>query len=480
MNTQGSQPVFLPNGKLAIVYWNFNAPGPSDDTLELVVSNDGGITFGARMLVQPVNFYDHPQIRDGGILPSASVDRVNGNLYVTYQATVNGISRILFTRSGNAGATWSSPIAVTDNPAGSGVFNAAIGNSYDGQTLTIVHYSNRDNPTSNTLVDVYLAQSFDNGNTWQPNIRLTSVSTDATLSPLTPAGYMLGDYIGIAESTSRSVPAVPVWIDNRTGNPDPFVAPVRIAPSSVAKADFSADGQAEVVWQNNSTGQRAIWLMNGTQYAGERFLPTVPLEWQIAATGEFNSDAQTDIVWQNTSTGQRAIWLMNGTNWIAERFLPNIPTQWQISGAADFNLDGHTDIVWQNTSTGQRAIWLMNATTWVAERFLPTVPTEWHIVGTGEFSGDLHPDILWENVATGQRAVWLMNGTTWVGERFLPPVPTEWRIAGTGDFNGDSQADILWQNTNTGQRAIWRMNGTTYAGEHFLPVIALEWEIRNH
>jgi hypothetical protein len=479
-NTQGSQPVFLPDGKLAVVYWNFNGSDPSDDALELVVSNDGGITFGAPMLVQAVNFYDHPQIRDGGILPSASVDRVNGNLYVTYQATVNGISRILFTRSGNAGATWSTPIAVTDNPAGSGVFNAAIGNSYDGQTLTIVHYSNRDNPTSNTLVDVYLAQSFDNGNTWQPNIRLTSVSTDATLSPLTPAGYMLGDYIGIAESTSPNVPAVPVWIDNRTGNPDPFVARVRMAGSSVAKADFNANFQADVVWQNNSTGQRAIWLMNGTDWVGERFLPTVPTEWQIVTTADFNADAHTDIVWQNVSTGQRAIWLMNGTTWVGEHFLPTVPTEWAIRASGDFNSDGHPDLLWQNNNTGARAIWLMDGTTWVAERFLPTIPTEWQIVGADELNGDGEVDILWENTVTGARAIWLMNDTAWVGERFLPTIPTQWRIAGTGEFNGDAHTDIVWQNNLTGQRAIWLMNGTNWVGERFLPTIPLEWQMRNH
>ncbi|HEX8678825.1 MAG TPA: sialidase family protein, partial [Chthoniobacterales bacterium] len=229
-DTQGSQPVFLPDGKLAIVYWNFSGANLNDNSLELVVSNDGGNTFGAPMPIHGVTLYDHPQIRDGGILPSAAADRVNGTLYVAYQALVNGTSRILFTRSGNFGASWSSPVAVSDNPAGSGVFNAASASSHDGQTLTIVFYSNRDNPGSNTLVDVYLAQSFDNGDTWQPNIRLTSVSTDATLSPLTPAGHMLGDYIGVAESTNPNVPAVPVWIDNRTGDPDPFVTRVGIAP----------------------------------------------------------------------------------------------------------------------------------------------------------------------------------------------------------------------------------------------------------
>jgi len=43
---------------------------------------------------------------------------------------------------------------------------------------------------------------------------------------------MLGDYIGIAESTNANVPAVPVWIDTRTGNPDPFVTRAGIAPQT--------------------------------------------------------------------------------------------------------------------------------------------------------------------------------------------------------------------------------------------------------
>ena len=230
---QSSQPVFLPDGKLAIVYWNFNAPASTtDDFMEVVVSNDGGNTFGTPRTVQAVPAtWNHPQIRDGFNTPSATADRVNGNIYVAYQARLaDGAPRILFTRSGDAGATWSSPVAVSDNNKHAGVFNPAIASSPDGQTLTIVYYSNRDNLNTMTLVDVYLAQSFDGGATWQPNIRLTSVSTDATLSPLTSSGHMLGDYHGIAESTNPNVPAVPIWIDNRTGNPDPFVARVGIAP----------------------------------------------------------------------------------------------------------------------------------------------------------------------------------------------------------------------------------------------------------
>src|SRR3984893_12694460 len=168
--------------------------------------------------------------RSRSFLPSAASDRTNGNLFVVYQALSSGNPRILFTKSTNGGNNWSAPIAISNNPAGSGVFNPAVNGSPDGQTVTVVCYDHRYNTGFATLVDVSLAQSFDGVSTCQPKIRLTSVSTDASLAPLTSAGYMLGDYQGVAQPTNANVPAVPVWIDARTGNPDPFVVRVGIAP----------------------------------------------------------------------------------------------------------------------------------------------------------------------------------------------------------------------------------------------------------
>ncbi|MFL6595247.1 MAG: sialidase family protein [Chthoniobacterales bacterium] len=230
-DTQGAQPVFLANGKLAIVYWNFNGTtGFNDDFMQVVISDDGGVTFGPPKFITKVSRYAEPQIRSDGFLPNANSDRV-GNLFVVYQATFAGSPRIMFTKSTNNGDSWSTPVPISDNPPGSGVFNPAVAASPDGQTLTITFYDHRNNPGSTTMCDMYLAQSFDGGATWQPNIRLTSTSTDASLAPRTDSGYMLGDYLGIAEPTNADVPAVPIWVDTRTGNPDPFVARVGIAPA---------------------------------------------------------------------------------------------------------------------------------------------------------------------------------------------------------------------------------------------------------
>jgi hypothetical protein len=238
---QGSQPVFLRDGRLVIVYWNFMGTSSfADDRLELVVSNDGGNTFGPPKPITNVAIYGPPNIRSGGFLPSLTTDRETGTLFLTYQARHQGLPRIMFMRSSDAGNSWSSPIPISNNPSNSGVFNPAIASSADGKTLTVAFYDQRDSGGSGTGCDMYLAQSFDGGNTWQPNIRLTSESTNAALAVNTGTAsnpsYMLGDYIGIAEPTNRNVPAVPVWIDTRTGGPDPFVTRVGIAP----QVDFTS------------------------------------------------------------------------------------------------------------------------------------------------------------------------------------------------------------------------------------------------
>ncbi len=234
LSTQGSQPLFLPDGRVAIIYWNFQGGGGEE--IDMVLSNDGGATFSPPTPVTSVIRYTPPSIRSGVFLPSAATDRTNGNLFVVYQALDAAFNpRVLFTKSTNAGATWSAPIAVTDNP-NTAVFNPAISASPDGQTLTVSFYDQRDSGGNSFLCNLYLAQSFDGGATWQPNIRLTSETTNVSFAPLTSSGYMIGDYLGIAPTTSPDVPAVPVWVDTRTGNPDPFITRVGIAP----EVDFTS------------------------------------------------------------------------------------------------------------------------------------------------------------------------------------------------------------------------------------------------
>ena len=57
--------------------------------------------------------------------------------------------------------------------------------------------------------------------------------------------------------------------------------------------------------------------MNGTNVIGGGTVePQSRGRWKAVGTGDFNGDGHSDILWQNTSNGQAAIWEMNGTNLI--------------------------------------------------------------------------------------------------------------------------------------------------------------------
>lgn len=263
---QGSQPVFLPNGNAAVVYWNFGSNASPGERLELVTSTDGGATFGATRRIASATEWVEPQIRSGTFLPSAATDRSTNSIYVVYQALSQNSPRIMFTKSSDGGVTWTLSIPISDNPAGLGVFNPTIAASPDGQTLSVAFYDHRVSGTNGTVVDLFEAQSFDGGVTWQPNIRLSSVSTDASLapqsvdadSPNVKRGYMIGDYLGIADPVNRKVPAVPVFVDTRTGNPDPFVARIGVAP----QFDFASWQAARLSYAQTQAPQYGLKQLN--------------------------------------------------------------------------------------------------------------------------------------------------------------------------------------------------------------------------
>jgi len=243
---------------------------------------------------------------------------------------------------------------------------------------------------------------------------------------------------------------------------------------------FNGDGYADLVWENTSTGQHAIWFLKNGVISSSIDLPTVPVQWHIAGVGDFNGDGNAGLVWENTSTGQRGIWLLKNGGFSSSIDLPTVPVQWHIVGVGDFNGDGYADLVWEDTSTGQRAIWFLKNGVFSSSIFLQTVPVQWHIAGVGDFKGDGNDDLVWENTSTGQRGIWFFKNGVFSSSIFLPTVPVQWHIAGAGDFGGDGNAGLVWQNTSTGERGIWLMKNGVLTSSMNLPMMPLTWSIADH
>jgi hypothetical protein len=242
---------------------------------------------------------------------------------------------------------------------------------------------------------------------------------------------------------------------------------------TVKSGDFNGDGKVDILWRQSS-GDVAIWLMNGTSVASTGVLGLVGLDWTISGVGDFNGDGKADILWRHTS-GLLAVWLMNGTAIVGTGIPGSAGTDWAIAGVGDFNGDGRADILWRHTS-GMVAIWLMNGTSVIGSGIAGNPGTDWAIAGVGDFNGDGRADILRRHTS-GTVAIWLMNGTGVLATGTPGSAGSDWGIAGAGDFNGDGKADILWQHTS-GPIFEWLLNGTSVVGTGSPGSVASGWQIK--
>ena len=249
--------------------------------------------------------------------------------------------------------------------------------------------------------------------------------------------------------------------------------------------DFNGDGMADILWQNSSSGEVYIWFMNGSTIQSQAAVASVAPStgWVIKGVGDFNGDGKADILWQNTTSGEVYLWLMNGSTITSQAGVESVPssTGWVIEGIGDFNGDGMADILWQNTTSGLVYIWLMNGTTILSQAGVETVPSSsgWVIQGVGDFDGNGTSDILWQNSSTGEVYIWLMNGTTIASQGGVQSFTSDWVIQGVGDYDGSGRASIVWRNSSSGEVYMWLINGTTIANQGDVETIAPSagWQI---
>jgi hypothetical protein len=229
-------------------------------------------------------------------------------------------------------------------------------------------------------------------------------------------------------------------IDGRPLGPGALPDPAwRIA----ATGDFNRDGTSDVVFQHQADGRLALWLMSGSfLLSGDALSPAqVPdVNWKIRAAADMDRDGWLDLIWQHETSGSVAVWLMTGARLRDGRLItPSVvsDTNWRIVGAGDLNGDGHADLLWQHRTNGLISAWLMNGTVLGSGVLLSpgqVADTNWRIRAVADINNDRELDLVWQNQATGFLSIWLMNGTVRIGDglRLNPAgVPdTNWQIVG--------------------------------------------------
>lgn len=267
------------------------------------------------------------------------------------------------------------------------------------------------------------------------------------------------DAVNVVTTTqqlSNFDPAVPLTLP-------PFSMTVLIADGVHGGSDVDGDGKGDLFWRNGSSGDNALWLMNGLSIGSTATLPAVTdTNWKIAGSGDFDGNGKADLIWLHDVSGQVVIWTMNGTSIGTATTVTTVSSaQWKVGAVCDLDGDGKSDVVWTNRSTGETVAWLMNGASISSAAYLTTVADlDWNIAGAGDFDGDGRSDLLWRNVVTGQNVMWMMNGGAIASASYTNTVSdTNYEIAGVGDTDGDHKADVVWWNHATGDVVVWRMNG---------------------
>ena len=242
-------------------------------------------------------------------------------------------------------------------------------------------------------------------------------------------------------------------------------------PTPHGPGDVNGDGGTDLLWQNRANGRLAVWYMSGPVHIGNAAIvpdQVADTAWHIVGTGDGNRDGQMDLYWQHQTTGELAIWFMFDTVRVSAELLTPaaVPdTSWKVRTVTDLDADGYPDLIWQHTSSGNVAVWFMTGTRKRSGELLAPAQVsdlDWKIVGAGDVDRDGNQDLFWHHAVSGQLAVWFMRGrVAMAGEALLPDrvADTAWQVRGVGDLDGNGSPDLVWQNTTTFQVATWLLSG---------------------
>jgi hypothetical protein len=246
---QGSQ---VEHGLADDVYvaWERYSPDGASREIRIRRSTDLGASFGTTTTVAPLAGVGDGSalqglFRSGPDLQGLAVDRTTGprrgRVYLTWQdgarrtqpdplGFCQGQPRYcfgdaMFSRSNDAGVTWSRPTRINNDDPARGIdqFHNALDVDRAGNLWSLFYDRRRD--PRNFLIDAFLARSTNGGRTWI-NTRLTRQRfapvhfTDAVVNPI----YM-GDYIGVAaDTTGGHTGVIAAWGDNSRGDPNVLYA----------------------------------------------------------------------------------------------------------------------------------------------------------------------------------------------------------------------------------------------------------------
>jgi hypothetical protein len=233
---QFSMPGVDNNGNIHVIFYGAKN---NQNSFYYARSTDGGNTFsdeskitnfvisGAAMLPGDNN-EDITGISRNRLYPSPqiAIDKssasTSGNIYFVWSC--HGITKnnqhgldVYFMKSTDGGISWSSPVIINDDiPASRKVnqFYPSI-TVNDNGVVIVTWYDKREDKVTDLQTNLYMAYSFDGGNTFTKNFRVSTAPTNFATIGTRNSQFGIGEYTQVLSTKGY---AIPVWTDGRNNN----------------------------------------------------------------------------------------------------------------------------------------------------------------------------------------------------------------------------------------------------------------------
>ncbi len=217
----GGQPLVLPDGTVVVLFDTL-------DTTQIYAfnSHDGGVTWSAPALVQPI--IDHAVAGNLRYVPFVSAgEDASGKIYAVWQDCrfrQNCTSNDLVLITSTDGVQWSSPARVPIDATTSTVDHFLPGLAVDANTsgsgahvgITYYSYADANCAPSTCALSANFIASEDGGSTWGAPQLLAGPMRLSWL-PSTRLGQMIGDYTAATFSNGTPIAIAPIGIPATSG-----------------------------------------------------------------------------------------------------------------------------------------------------------------------------------------------------------------------------------------------------------------------
>ncbi len=191
----------------------------------------------------------------------------------------------------------------------------------------------------------------------------------------------------------------------------------------VGASDFDGDGRAEILLHDSASGFTGLMLFDNsgvfTSIAPAALIDTAG-GFELYDTGDFNGDGKTDLLSFNETTGDVAVTLMDGTNILSHATAFNLdPTEeWVIQETGDFDGDGNEDVLLLHPN-GVINIITLDGTAPSGQYTPGILQPGWRIINAGNYNADDKADLLIQDTVTSFVHSVIQDGATVTSTNFV-------------------------------------------------------------